>query len=208
MNLIFASIRRRVVPAVISVFALSIGLSAQSRLVAANSTIPAVVDLNSSLFELTRVAAATDRDLENSHLEGSMLRWVTFWRRDSAHKAQIAEALRRNLQLAVPSLVRDAQASHGSIAATFKLYNDVNVVCESLDSLIASPNSAKYPALSHDLADMNRVRQDLSSHIQRSAALLENANPELVSSAGHIKKIIVDDDVPVKRTPRKKTAQQ
>jgi hypothetical protein len=115
------------------------------------------------------------------------------------------------LQMAVPQLVQDAQTAHGGISATFKLYNDLTVICESLDSLI-SPNlhasKAKYEMLANDLSEMNRVREQLSLHIQQVATVLENKNPNLAGTAGHPKKIISDDDMPEKRTARKQTPPQ
>jgi hypothetical protein len=191
------------------IFVLSLNLCAQSKLVAASNSAPSMGDSSSALFEVTRLAAATDRDLASADIGGGTMRWVTFWRRDSAHKAQIAAALRRNLQLAVPPLVQDAQTSHGGISATFKLYNDLTVICESLDSLIepsVHASKAKYEVLSNDLSEMNRVRQELSVHIQQVATLLEGKNPGLVSSGRHPKKIISDDDIPEKPSPRRQTS--
>jgi hypothetical protein len=63
--------------------------------------------------------------------------------------------LRRNLQFAVPDLIHDAQASGGSISTTFKLYKDLTVVCESLDSLLppgSREGKTEPTALSNDLS--------------------------------------------------------
>lgn len=205
MHAIFSNrIYGRSAATAVFVLALSLSLAGQSRLVALTNpaAVPVAVDLNSSLFDATRVAAATDRDLANSNLEGGTVQRLEFWRRQRAHKAQTAASVRRNLELAVPNLVRDVENSHGSISSTFKLYNDLNLVCESLESLVSSGGQAgksKYPALSTDLSEMNRLREQLSSHIQYTAAVLERNHPELALS-GHPKKIIIDDDdVPVRR---------
>ncbi|HLJ26995.1 MAG TPA: hypothetical protein VKY85_09835 [Candidatus Angelobacter sp.] len=204
---------RRQALTIIFVFVFSLGSFGQSRLAATyDPALPGEHDLNSSLAELTRVAPATNQDLTSLHVSAGKIRRLEFWRRDSAHKAQIAVALRRNLQFAVPTLVRDTQASHGSISTTFKLYNDLSVVCESLDSLVSPGsrgNKEEYAALARDLSDLDRIREELSSHIQHTAALLESGNPSLVLSAGRApKKIIVDDAVPEKRTLRKKIPPQ
>ena len=116
-------------------------------------------------------------------------------------------ALRRNLQFAVPDLIHDAQASGGSISATFKLYKDLTVVCESLDSLLppgSREGKNELAALGNDLSEMNRLKEELSSYIQQAAASIESKNAQPVSSAGRSpKRIIVDDNVPVKPSPRK-----
>jgi hypothetical protein len=116
--------------------------------------------------------------------------------------------LRRNLQFAVPDLIHDAQASGGSISTTFKLYKDLTVVCESLDSLVppgSREGKTELTALSNDLSDMNRLREELSSYIQRTAASMESKNAQLVSSAGRSpKRVIVDDNTPENPSPKKR----
>jgi hypothetical protein len=190
------------------VLVFSIGLFAQPR-PAAVSTSPSPVarDLNTTLAELMRAAPATSQDLTNLQQQGGRLRWVAFWRVDKAQKAKITAALRRNLQFAVPDLIRDAQASGGSISTTFKLYRDLTVVCESLDSLLppsSREGETELTALSNDLSDMNRLREELSSYILQTTASMES-NAQLVSSAGRSpKRVIVDDNIPEKPSPRKR----
>jgi hypothetical protein len=192
----------------IFVLVFSIGLFAQLR-PAALSTSPSSVarDLNTTLAELMRTAPATGQDLTNLQQQGGRLHWVTLWRGDKAQKAKITAALRRNLQFAVPDLIHDAQASGGSVSTTFKLYRDLTVVCESLDSLLppgSREGKTELTALSNDLSDMNRLREELSSYIQQATASMESENAQLVSSAGRFpKRVIVDDNVPEKPSPKK-----
>src|SRR5215470_6732587 len=114
---LFLRAHRRGAFTIIFLFAFSLTVAAQSKLVAAyNTTLAPPRDLNTSLNELLRVAPATGQDLANVH-QGK-LHWVAFWRRDSAHAAQITTALRRNLQFAVPNLVHDTQTSGGSVSST------------------------------------------------------------------------------------------
>jgi hypothetical protein len=190
------------------VLVFSIGLFPQSRPGSAStSASPLARDLNSTLAELMRAAPATNQDLADLQQQGGRLHWVTFWRGDKAQRAQMTAALRRNLQFAVPDLIHDAQASGGSISTTFKLYKDLTVVCESLDSLLppgSREGKNELAALGNDLSEMNRLREELSSYIQQAAASIESKNAQLVSSAGRSpKRIIVDDNVPEKPSPRK-----
>jgi hypothetical protein len=189
----------------------SISLFAQSRPVAAStSASPVAPDLNSTLVELMRVAPATNQDLDYLQQHSGRLHWVTFWRGDKADKTQMTTALRRNLQFAVPNLIHDAQASGGSISTTFELYKDLAVVCESLDSLLppgSREGNRDLTALSNDLSDMSRLREELSSYIKRTAASTESKNPQLVSSSGTtVKRIVVDDTIPEKPAPKKRRA--
>ena len=101
----------------------------------------------------------------------------------------------------MPGLIQDAQNSHGGIGATFKLYNNISVVYESLESLIEVTNSygkkGESSQIAADYAALGRLRQELSGYIQQTAATLEPAKPGTLP-----RKIIVDDNVP----SRKKTA--
>ena len=204
-------VTRRVYPSVLTtvfVLVFSVGLFAQSRPGAAStSAFPVARDLNSTLTELMRAAPATNQDLANLQQQGGRFHWVTFWRGDKAQRAQMTVALRRNLQFAVPDLIHDAQASGGSISTTFKLYKDLTVVCESLDSLLppgSREGKNEFAALGNDLSEMNRLREELSTYIQQAAVSIESKNAQLVSSAGRSpKRIIVDDNVPEKPSPRK-----
>jgi hypothetical protein len=191
------------------VLAFGIGLFAQSRPAAVSTSLfPVARDLNTTLAELMRAAPATSQDLTNLQQQGGRLHRIAFWQGDKAQKAKMTAALRRNLQFAVPDLIHDAQASGGSISTTFKLYKDLTVVCESLDSLLPSGSregKTELAALSNDLSDMNRLKEELSSYIQQTAASMESKNARLVTSAGRPpKRVIVDDNIPEKPSPRKR----
>jgi len=130
------------------------------------------------------------------------------WQEDKGQKAEMTAALRRNLQFAVPDLIHDAQASGGSISTTFKLYKDLTVVCESLDSLLppgSREGKTELTALGNDLSDMNRLKEELSSYIEQTAGSMESKNARLVSSAGRSpKRVVVDDNIPEKPSPKKR----
>ena len=189
----------------VSVLVFSIGLFAQSPASVSTSPSPVARDLNTTLAELMRAAPATSQDLTNMQQQGGRLHWVTFWRGDKAQKAKMTAALRRNLQFAVPDLIHDAQASGGSISTTFKLYKDLTLVCESLDSLLppdSQDGKTELTALRNDVSDMNRLREELSSYIEQTATSMD---AQLVSSAGRSpKRVIVDDNIPDKPSPRKR----
>lgn len=192
------------------VLVFSIGAFAQSRSAAASpSPTPAARDLNTILAELMRTSPATSQDLTDLQQPGGMLHRVTFWRGEKAQKTKMIAAVRRNLQFAIPDLIHDAQASGGNMSTTFKLYKDLTVVCESLDSLLPSGQEGKgeLKALSNDISDMNRLTEELSVYIQQTAASIDSKNGQLVSSAGRLpKKVIIDDTIPEKPSPSKRRA--
>src|SRR5437867_5850985 len=170
----------------------SIGLFAQSR-PAAVSTSPSPVarDLNTTLAELMRASPATSQDLTNLQQQGGRLHRVTFWRGDKAQKAKMTAALRRNLQFAVPDLIHDAQASGGSISTTFKLYKDLTVVCESLDSLLppgSREGKTELTALSNDLPTLIGSRQGWFSIFSRTRPRREKKRLRPASPSGRLRK--------------------
>jgi hypothetical protein len=86
--------------------------------------------------------------------------------------------LQRNLAYALPGLIHDVQNSRGSLSATFKLYDDVSLVCEAVDSLINASEAAgkknEAAPLGEDYSALTRIRRSLSGYIQQASASWEN----------------------------------
>ena len=193
-------------------------------------------DLNTTLVDLDRVSQATQKDIANMHVEGWKAGWKTGFLKDGEHKdqaQQAAKSLQRNLANALPGLIHDVQSSRGSVTATFKLYDDVSLVCEAVDSLISASEAAGKKGdaapLVDDFSAFARIRRSLSNYIQQSSAAMERGRttytasvsapavqaapqkaaasrssaPQVVVDQG-VKKIIVDDTVPDKATPAAK----
>jgi hypothetical protein len=166
-----------------------------------------------------------------------------------AEAQQAATSLQRNLRYALPELIHNVQNSRGSMSTTFKLYDDVSLVCEAVDSLInaseASGKKNEAAPLLDDYAALAKVRRSISAYIQQATAQWENhgkapyaalsAPPvqqpvqrmqqpaqqprtqqsfqqqpqqqpapapatQVVTDQG-VKKIIIDDTIPEKKTP-------
>ena len=216
--------------AAIAVFSLTLSLAAQSARTqtasvqprpnpaASTAAAPERPNLDGTMFDLQRITVATDSDIADLDIDKWKSGWRTAWLKNGSRKhqaEQVAESLRRNLKDAVPGLITDVQSSRGSVSATFKLYNDLNVVVESLDSLIEATRShgkkGETGPLANDYAALGRVRQDLSSYIQQTAASLEprmkvpGSTPP--SSSTHLpKKVVIDDNAPNSKPVKKKTA--
>jgi len=186
-------------------------------------------DLNTTLNDLDRISQATQNDIANLGVEKWKSGWKTGFLKDGTHKDQAqqsARSIQRNLSGAMPGMIRDVQTARGSISTTFKLYDDVSLVMESLDSLITAAEAAgkKTDAapLVDDYSALTHVRRSLANYIQQSATNWESrgklpsvafsspapapramvqqtAAPatQIVSDQG-VKKIIVDDTVPEK----------
>jgi hypothetical protein len=70
------------------------------------------------------------------------------------------------------------QSSRGSMSTTFKLYDDVSLVCEAVDSLInaseAAGKKSEAASLTDDYSALTKVRRSLSGYIQQASAQWEN----------------------------------
>jgi hypothetical protein len=162
-------------------FAYGVNVSAQAR--GAHRTQPADngrMDLNSALISLDRVSQATQSDIANMHVENWKSGWKSGFMKSGSHQAeaqQAATSLQRNLRYALPELIHNVQSSRGSMSTTFKLYDDVSLVCEAVDSLInaseAAGRKSEAAPLQDDYTALAKVRRSLSAYIQEASAQWE-----------------------------------
>ena len=138
------------------------------------------MDLNTALIDLDRVSQATQSDIANMHVEKWKSGWKPGFMKGNSHQAeaqQAATSLQRNLAYALPGLIHDVQNSRGSLSATFKLYDDVSLVCEAVDSLINASEAAgkknEAAPLGDDYSALTRIRRSLSAYIQQASASWE-----------------------------------
>src|SRR5215831_8912723 len=163
-------------------------------------------DLDDILTRVQQASQATSGDLARLHIDR--------WKAESDQKEQlqkIADSLSRNLTKAVPGLIGEVQSSHGSVSTTFRLYHNINVVYEYLNSLTDAAGSLgrreEYDPLNRDASAVNQARQDLSSYIEQAAVALEakaRPTPTPVPTPLATPKKIVIDDEPQKPVTSKK----
>jgi hypothetical protein len=164
----------------VMVFALGYNLAAQTR-GGQRTQDSGHMDLNSALISLDRVSQATQSDIANMHVETWKSGWKSGFLKSGSHQAeaqQAATSLQRNLRYALPELVHNVQSSRGSMSTTFKLYDDVSLVCEAVDSLINASEAAgkknEAASLTEDYSALTKVRRSLSAYIQQGTAQWEN----------------------------------
>jgi hypothetical protein len=169
---------------------------------------PATASLDAVLVKVQQTAQTTDADLARLHIDK--------WKTDIDQKQQlqqISTSLHKNLSVAVPDLVRGVQTSKGSVSTTFKLYHNLNVVYEYLNSLADAAaglgKKEESDPLNRDAADLDSVRQELSNYIEQASVALElKARPVSTPTPVPVatpKRIVVDDDATGKpATPKKK----
>jgi len=176
-NRLAAKILISVAAILVMVFALGYNLSAQTRGADAGR-----MDLNTALISLDRASQATQNDIANMHVESWKSGWKPgFMKGGNSHQAeaqQAATSLQRNLRYALPELIHNVQSSRGSMSTTFKLYDDVSLVCEAVDSLINASEAAgkknEAAPLADDYTALAKVRRSLSAYIQEASAQWEN----------------------------------
>jgi len=168
----------------VMVFALGYNLAAQTRGAQRSHAVMSDsghTDLNSALFSLDHISQATQSDIANMHVESWKSGWKSGFLKSGEHQAeaqQAATSLQRNLRYALPELIHNVQSSRGSMSTTFKLYDDVSLVCEAVDSLINASEAAgkknEAASLADDYSALTKVRRSLSAYIQQASAQWEN----------------------------------
>jgi hypothetical protein len=202
------------------VFSLSLGLVAQSRTaVASGSPAQPATPGQSPASTLNGILADLQRTTQTTNLDLSKLR-IEKWKVDDSERQQlqqVAESLQKNITTALPGLITELQAAPGSVSKAFKLYHDLNVVYEFLNSLAEAAGAygkkEEYTALANDASSLDTARASLSTYIELAANALENpvraksGDQQQVQAGQATKKIVVDDDAPPRaRTKKKKTS--
>jgi len=166
--------KKTVVPA-IALCLFSLSMAAQSR-----TRVSARQDLNSTLTDLERVAESTHTDISSMRIDKWGASWKPGFLGKSSHTKDaqhLALSLKRNLIGVLPQMISDARSSRGSMSTTFKLYDDVSVLCETLDSLVSETEQfgkkEEYGPLADDFSAMSRIRRNLSVYLEQKASAME-----------------------------------
>lgn len=202
----------KILQATMLIFSLGMAGMAQPR-----NQAPVRTDLMSALLELDRTAAATNSDISHLQIEKWKGGWKTGFTTSSSHKSkagQVAVSLQRNLGGALPDLIREAMNTRGGLDATFKVYEDVSLVVQTLDSLVEVAQQygtrGEYEPLVGDYNSLARLRRTLSAYIHQKAALADGGSASSYSGFSAMssvsdgqplpRRIVVDDAVPEKKS--------
>lgn len=134
-----------------------------------------------------------------------------------------AEAIQRNLTVALPTIVSQVQASPNDFAANFKLYRNLGVLYDVMSSLAESAGAFgsknEFEPLATDLNRIDQARRALGERLEALASakdaeiagLHDQINAARAAASAQPKKIIVDEDdngpkKPAKKSTRKKPA--
>ncbi|HEX4426980.1 MAG TPA: hypothetical protein VH079_16400 [Terriglobales bacterium] len=170
-----------------------------------------VSQLNQLLTQLEQVSQTTQVDLASTRID--------HWKTDSNTKHQTqanVESLQRNLKSALPGIIEQMRNSPESLAASFKLYRNLDALYDVLSSVVESAGAFgskdEFQALDNDFNTIETARRSLAERMQGLAESKEgeltqlrtqvrNAQPVVTAPP---KKVIVDDTEPVKKPPVKK----
>jgi|SRR5947209_10463715 len=171
-----------------------------------------VTQLNNLLANLEQSNQATIADLSKLRID----RWKT----DGSTKRQVqadVQSLLRNLQDALPGIVRDQRAAPEDLALTFKLYHNLDALHDVLRSVAETAGAfapkEEFQPLANDANSMDSVRRALADRVQNLATAKEAELGRLraqlqaaqaAAAAAPPKKIVVDDSEAPKKPAKKK----
>jgi len=174
-----------------------------------------VSQLNLMLSQLEQAAEATQVDLAKLRIEK--------WKTDSNTKRGIqsdVESIQRNLQMALPEIIAQLRASPENIAATFKLYRNLDALYDVFgpvaESAGAFGSKDEFQSVQNDLSTLERSRRSLAERMETLASAKEGELTQLrtqvrdlqaaaVPAPAPPKKVVVDDTEPPKKPVKKKT---
>ncbi len=173
-----------------------------------------------SVTQLNELLAGLEQTSQSSSADLAKLR-IDRWKTDSSSKKQAqadVDSVLRNLQGALPNLIRDLRAAPEDIAATFKLYHNLDALHDVLRSVAETAGAFgardEYQPLANDANALDNLRRNLADRLQNLAAAKEAELAHLRSELKAAqaapppppKKIVVDDNQPAPKKAVKKKA--
>jgi hypothetical protein len=168
--------------------------------------------LNVLLSQLEQASQATQADLSKLRIEK--------WKTDSDTKRQSlgnVDSIQRNLQNALPEMIGKLRATPEDLAATFKLYRNLDALYDVFGSLVESAGAFgskdEFQSLENDLSSLERSRRAFADRMDALATAKESElarlhtqiqNAQAATPVVPPKKVIVDDNEPVKKPATKK----
>lgn len=196
------------------ILALGLPMAGQAQNAAPPPPVPYATanQVNSLMSRLESNATSTASDL-------SRLR-INKWKAPGSAKQQgesNRESILRNLETALPSMISTVRSNPDDIAASFTLYRNLDALFDVLGSVAESAGAFgprdEYEGLANDLNSVEQIRRDLADRV---AALASSKETELARLRSEVraaqaaapkappKKIVIDDNEPVKKPVRKK----
>jgi hypothetical protein len=171
-----------------------------------------VSQLNDILTPLQQTAQSMLTDLGKMRIEK--------WKTDASTKQQALAnvgSIQRNLQSALPDMITQLNNSPEDLAASFKLYRNLDALYDVFGSLVESAgafgNKEEFQNLSGDMNGLESARRAFGERMQKLASSKEDELTHLRAQVKALsaapppppKKVVVDDTEPPKKPAKKKT---
>ncbi len=197
--------------AVSLVFLLAPLVAAQQTAAAPPVPYASVSELNGILEQVKQTAQNMQADLSKARIDR--------WKADSSTKRQMqanVESIQRNLQAALPEMIAQLNNSPEDLAASFKLYRNLDALYDVFGSVAESAGAFgsrdEFQSLSNDMSGLESARRSFGERMQRLASAKEDELARLRTQVKTLqaappappKKIIVDDTEPAKKPAAKK----
>ena len=172
-----------------------------------------VSELNRLLSQVEQMSQSTQADFGKLRIE----KWKTDGNTKRATEADVG-SIQRNLQSALPEIVTQLRSSPEDLAASFKLYRNLDALYDVFGSVVESAGAFgprdDFQLLQEDLDALERSRRSMADRIETLTAAKENELARLRSEvrtlqaaqtpAAPPKKVVVDDTDAPKKTTKKK----
>jgi hypothetical protein len=172
-----------------------------------------VSELNRLLSQVEQMSQSTQADFAKLRIE----KWKTDGNTKRATEADVG-SIQRNLQSALPEIVTQLRSSPEDLAASFKLYRNLDALYDVFGSVVESAGAFgprdEFQLLQEDLDALERSRRSMADRMETLTAAKEN---ELARLRGEVrtlqaaqtpttppKKVVVDDTDAPKKTTKKK----
>src|ERR1700692_3114392 len=171
-----------------------------------------VSQLNGLLSQLESTSKAAQDDLTKLRIEK--------WKTDGSTKKQTlgnVDSIQRNWRSALPEIIGQLRNSPEDLAATFRLYGNLDALYDVMGSVAESAGAFgpkdDFQSISNDLSSFEGTRKQLAERLANLAAskeqeivrlhtVLKTAQAAIPTAAA--KKTVVDDNEPVKKPAAKK----
>ena len=188
-------------------------LAAQTAPAQSMQTSPAIADVSGLLSKIDQTSQSASVDIARLRIEK--------WKADSSDKQQAqanADSVQRNMTAALPGMISAVRSSPQDMAATFKLYRNLNALYDVMKTLTEASAAfgpkQDYQSLAQYADAMDGYRRNLADYMETLAASKDAELAHLRSqtraaqvAAAPAKKVIIDDNAPAaKKTAKKKPA--
>jgi hypothetical protein len=141
------------------------------------------------------------------------------WKTDASTKRQTqgnVDSVQRNLQFALPEIMSQVSSSPEDLAASFKLYRNLDALYDVFGSIVESAGAFgtrdEFQSLGNDMNGLESARRAMGERMQKLASAKEDELAHLRAQVKTLsaapppppKKIVVDDTEPAPKKPAKR----